>query len=80
MKAPDTDKLDETYARMALRILHGPRDEDWLAVAGQLLDSGPDYGFPKDEKGENRDPIDVFEVAGLILGYCAGIVEWTPED
>lgn len=80
MKAPITDGLDETYARMALRILTGPKDYDWHRTAIDLLDSAPCYGLPRDESGEAKDADDVYQVAGLILGYCAGLVEWTPED
>ena len=75
----DLRGLDETYAKMALRILVGPRDLDWHNTATELLDSAPSYGFPH-EDGEMQNPRDVFEVAGRILGYCCGIVEWNPED
>lgn len=80
MKPPITDGMDENYARQALFILTAPRDIDWHNAAYRLLDSGPDYGFPRDENGERVEPKDVFQVAGLILGYCAGIVEWKPEE
>lgn len=80
MNAPNTTPLDETYARMALRIFVGPRDMEWHNTANQLLDEGPDYGWDHDEAGEVKEAQDVFEVAGRILGYCAGLVEWTPEE
>lgn len=71
--------MDETYARLALRVLTEPRDMDWHQLASQLLDEGPDYGYEKGSDG-NIEPKDVFEIAGRILGYCAGLVEWTPEE
>lgn len=82
MTAPATDGMDETYARMALRIFIGPRDMEWHNTANELLDSGPDYGFELDESGGGRlkEPRDVFEVAGRILGYCSGLVQWTPYE
>ena len=80
MTPPKTDRLDETYAKMALEILTAPRDLDWHNTATQLLDSGPDYGFAVDESGKQVEPNDVFAVAGRILGYCAGLVEWEPEE
>jgi hypothetical protein len=80
MKTPQTDGMDEIYARMALRILDGPRDMEWHNIATQLLDSGPDYGFPRDASGNRTPAKDVFQIAGLILGYCAGLFEWTPEE
>ena len=80
MNAPKTDGMDETYARMALRIFVGPRDMEWHNTANELLDSGPDYGWGKDANGNRTQGQDIFEVAGRILGYCAGIVEWKPEE
>lgn len=80
MNAPKTDGMDETYAKMALRIFVGPRDMEWHNTANELLDSGPDYGWEKDENGHHKQPMDIFELAGRILGYCAGLVEWTPEE
>lgn len=80
MKAPKTDEMDETYARMALRIFIGPRDLEWHNTANELLDSGPDYGWECDANGNHKEPQDIFAVAGRILGYCAGLVEWKPED
>lgn len=79
MNAPQTDGMDEKFARMALRIFVGPRDMEWHNTANQLLDSGPDYGFPHHADGDTHPPQDIFEVAGRILGYCAGVVEWKPE-
>lgn len=78
MNAPTTDGMDETYAKMALRIFVGPRDMEWHNTANELLDSGPDYGWERDENGHHKQPRDIFELAGRILGYCAGLVEWTP--
>lgn len=81
MKPPERlDKMDETYAKMALRVCVGPRNMEWHNIANQLLDSGPDYGFPRDENGHHKDAQDIYEVAGRILGYCAGLVPWTPEE
>lgn len=79
MTPPETDGLDETYAKLALRVLTEPRDMDWHQLASQLLDEGPDYGYEKGPDG-NINPKDVFEFAGRILGYCAGLVQWTPEE
>lgn len=79
MSAPELIKLDERYARMALRILVGPRDMAWHNTANQLFDEGPDYGWESDSFGQQKTPRDIFEVAGRILGYRAGLVEWNPE-
>lgn len=79
MNAPKTDGRTEVYAKMALRIFVGPRDMEWHNTANELLDSGPDYGW-ETENGRHKEPRDIFEVAGRILGYCAGLVEWKPEE
>lgn len=76
---PKITKLDETYAKLAFRVLTEPRDMDWHQLASQLMDEAPDYGYEKGSD-ENINPKDVFEIAGRILGYCAGIVQWTPEE
>lgn len=75
---PKLEGSDETYARMALRIFIGPRDLEWHNTAVRLLDHGPDYGWEM-ENGHQK-PADIYEVAGRILGYCAGLVEWKPES
>ena len=80
LNPPKTDALDEKYAKNALRILVGPRDADWHDAASKLLDQGPDFGWEKGPDGYNKDPQDVFEVAGRILGYYCGLIEWKPED
>jgi|GEM_PF-2666328 len=80
MTPPKTDGMDKNYAMIALRVLTGPRNEEWHNQSMRLLDHAPDYGFPRGEDGDATDPRDVFQVAGLILGYCAGIVEWTPTE
>lgn len=72
--------MDETYAKMALRIFVGPRDMEWHNTANELLDSGPNYGWDHDEEGYKEEPRDIFEVAGRILGYCAGVVNWKPVE
>lgn len=73
-------KLDETYLKLAFRVLTEPRDMDWHQLASQLMDEAPNYGYEKGPDGENINPKDVFEIAGRILGYGAGMVRWTPEE
>lgn len=80
MTPPKTDPLDETYAKMALRIFIGPRDMEWHNVAHQLFDDAPAYGYVTDAEGSYIPPADVFELAGRMLGYYAGLVPWKPED
>lgn len=75
----DVTGLDKTYAKLALEVLTEPRDIDWHQKASQLMDEAPDYAYKKDESGQNMLPSDVYELAGRILGYCAGLVEWRPE-
>ncbi len=77
MTPPKTDGLDETYAKAALRIFVGPRDMEWHNVAFMLLDEAPDYGRRPEGEGEDTD---VFEIAGRILGYCAGLIDWNPTE
>jgi len=81
MEVPaDLDGMDETYARMALRIFIGPRDMEWHNEANQLLDHAPDYAWPRDEEGNHVGTADVYEVAGRIIAYCAGLIDWKPEE
>lgn len=74
MTSPDLDGLDETYAKLALRILIRPRDMEWHNDCLTMLDEGPDYARPPDGSA-----IDATQMAGRCLGYCCGLVEWTPD-
>jgi len=75
MNAPKLSGLDEAYAKQAFRVLVRPRDMEWLRSAELLLDEAPDYAYEKKRNGERKAPKDVFELAGRILGYCAGLVD-----